>query len=229
MRTLVALAAVGLLMFAGTTAGAADISGDYLEARTCDVYTGPCFANSEVGLTGREALMAWHVDQGTYNGVDLAGLSVAAAVRGNDTLAVSGNDVTEGPFVVTPFPVKSVVYVDERATAEQQKALLELAQAQAGRFLDDVVSVETAPISFSMDHLDGRAYLTVGKVAQIETRAIGKEDCICTNESIFYPTLADAENISAAVTVEHRFAGTGLGASWSSPAKRSAILGTFAR
>ena len=30
------------------------ISGDYLEVRSCDVYTGPCFANSEMGLTGKE-------------------------------------------------------------------------------------------------------------------------------------------------------------------------------
>ena len=27
------------------------ISGDYLEVRTGDVYTGPCFANAEVNLT----------------------------------------------------------------------------------------------------------------------------------------------------------------------------------
>jgi hypothetical protein len=232
MKTLLSLAAMAAVVLGPVAVGAAaEISGDYVEARTCDVYTGPCFANSEVGLAGREAVMAWHVDEGTYNGVDLAGLSIAAAVRGKDTLAINGNDATgtKGPFVVKPFPVKAVVYVDQRATSSQRTALVALAKAEAGRFLDDVVRVEAAPISFSVEHLDGKAYVTVGKVAQIQTRAIGEEDCICTNQTIFYPTLADAENISAAVTVEHRFTGTGLGTTWSSPAKRSAILGTFAR
>jgi hypothetical protein len=122
-----------------------------------------------------------------------------------------------------------MVYVDQRATAQQRKALVEFAKAEAGRLLEDIVRVEPARIDFSMDHLDGRAYLTVGKVAQIQTRAVTEEDCICTNESIFYPTFAGAENVSAAVTIEHKFTDTGLGASWSSPAKRGALLGTFSR
>lgn len=53
--------------FAGTPGdGAATIKGDYAEFRTADVYTGPCFANGEVGLTGEEAVLAWHVTSGTW-------------------------------------------------------------------------------------------------------------------------------------------------------------------
>jgi len=43
---------------------AATIVGDYLEARTADVYTGPCFANGEMSLDGEEAMMAWRVRRG---------------------------------------------------------------------------------------------------------------------------------------------------------------------
>ena len=38
-------------------AGAAELSGKYIEARTCDVYTAPCFANAEMNLTGKHAVM----------------------------------------------------------------------------------------------------------------------------------------------------------------------------
>ena len=38
---------------------AADIHGQYVEARTADIYTGPCFANSEVELTGNLAVLGW--------------------------------------------------------------------------------------------------------------------------------------------------------------------------
>ena len=44
---------------------AGHVTGEYIESRTADVYTGPCFANSEVNLTGKEAVLAWHVDKGT--------------------------------------------------------------------------------------------------------------------------------------------------------------------
>src|SRR5438876_942593 len=33
---------------------AAEIRGQYVEARTCDVFTGACFANADTGLTGNE-------------------------------------------------------------------------------------------------------------------------------------------------------------------------------
>jgi hypothetical protein len=67
-------------------APAAAISGHYLEARTADVYTGPCFANSEVNLAGREAILAWRVADGGWNGMDLAGLSVVAVIAAEATL-----------------------------------------------------------------------------------------------------------------------------------------------
>ena len=50
------------------------IYGDYVEARTADVYTGPCFANSEVGLVGELAVFGWKINKGSWHGVSLDGL-----------------------------------------------------------------------------------------------------------------------------------------------------------
>ncbi len=44
--------ALALLFVFATNGLAANISGEYIEARTCNVYTGPCFANAEMGLAG---------------------------------------------------------------------------------------------------------------------------------------------------------------------------------
>ena len=41
------------------------ISGNYLEVRSCDVYTGPCFANAEMGLTGKEGILVWSIREGS--------------------------------------------------------------------------------------------------------------------------------------------------------------------
>src|SRR5438045_4593919 len=65
---------------------AQQIRGDYIETRSADVYTGQCFANGEVNLVGNEAILAWHVQSGTWDGVALDGLTIAAAVRARATL-----------------------------------------------------------------------------------------------------------------------------------------------
>ena len=75
------LAAASLvLMAAMALPAAAGIRGDYVEVRSADVYTGPCFANGEVGLVGDEAILAWRIDEGDWKGIKLDGLSVVAVV-----------------------------------------------------------------------------------------------------------------------------------------------------
>src|SRR5213594_2722113 len=74
------------------------IRGDYVETRSADVYTGQCFAKGEVNLVGNEAILAWHVQSGSWNGVPLEGLTVAAAVRAKGTLG----DPYENPIQQSP-------------------------------------------------------------------------------------------------------------------------------
>ena len=81
MRYSVLVSTLLVVLVISLTAAAQQIRGDYLETRSADVYTGQCFANGEVNLVGNEAILAWHVQSGTWNGVPLGGLSVAAAVR----------------------------------------------------------------------------------------------------------------------------------------------------
>ena len=61
--------------------GATTVVGDYLEARTAEVFVGHCLANSETGLVGQEAVMAWRIRKGSWSGVELEGLSVVAVVE----------------------------------------------------------------------------------------------------------------------------------------------------
>src|SRR3954451_23236490 len=82
------VAVFGALVLTGPgPAPKAQIRGDYVEARTADVYTGPCFSNAEVFITGDKAVMAWKITDGSYHGQDLSGLAVAAAVKGTTTFS----------------------------------------------------------------------------------------------------------------------------------------------
>src|SRR5947209_15449559 len=107
MKRTVLLAAAALACV--TAPALADgLSGQYVEARTCDVWTGPCFANAEMNLGGKHAVMGWKVEKGDAKNARLDGLSVIAVVTATDTL---GQEQTG--------PSRAVLLVDERADAGQ--------------------------------------------------------------------------------------------------------------
>ncbi|MBZ5516544.1 MAG: DUF1326 domain-containing protein [Acidobacteriia bacterium] len=223
MRKILAAWSVGLFVLAlAAVPGKAAIRGDYIEVRSADVYAGPCFANSEVGLVGREAILAWRVKNGNWKGVDLSGLGVVAVVRAKSTLGDPYHD---------PYPAKSVLILDERATAAQREALEAFAKAMAGPLVDHVVRVDTAPIALEITpgQHDARAKLTAGTLARIETRAICAGDHLCGNEYVYYPPLTQVVHAMPAFTIEEAFTGKGLDAVWWRADKRSAFIASFAR
>ena len=224
MRRMIALGSVMVAMLVlGATAQAQHISGDYVETRSADVWTGPCVANGEVNLAGDQAILAWRVNKGEWNGVALAGLSVVGVVKAGATL---------GDQYSNPYPAKAVLIVDERASAEQRKALVGLAQAMAGELLQNVVRVEVAPIQLQVSN-DGGHYdkvaLRAGQMAGIETRMIGKKDHLCGNEEVYYQPLASVNHAMPAVAELDEYQGPSLGVRWTVHGKRSAFVGSFAR
>src|SRR2546421_9638228 len=86
MKLSIAVLALAAASAFAAKSSATTISGDYLEVRSCDVYTGPCFANAEMGLAGKEGILVWSVREGTWNGIKLDGLNVIAVVRTDGTL-----------------------------------------------------------------------------------------------------------------------------------------------
>jgi uncharacterized protein (UPF0548 family) len=198
---------------------ASEISGTYLETRTCQVYTGPCFANAETALAGKEAVMAWNIEEGRQDGVDVSGLSVVLVMRGTDTLGFGG--------VNDPKELKSALIVDEKATPEQREALVRFAKARAGRAGQEIVRVDTAPIAMSLDLGTLRGKLEAGEAVKLSTRKANDKDCICTNEVAYYPPLAQLQQFAAGVSIEAQYKGRGLGTTWSTPGARSAYMGVF--
>ena len=63
--------------------GPTKVTGDYVEARTAEVFAGGCIQGSEGEVAGREAILAWRVGRGEVNGVSLDGLSVVAVIAGD--------------------------------------------------------------------------------------------------------------------------------------------------
>src|SRR5919108_4891232 len=79
MKRALALAAFALILCSAPLS-AAGITGQYIEARTCDVWTGPCFANAEMNLGGKHAILGWKIEKGALDDAQLDGLGVVAVV-----------------------------------------------------------------------------------------------------------------------------------------------------
>jgi hypothetical protein len=224
MRRMMFIASLALVVSAlASTGKAQSISGDYIETRSADVWTGPCVANGEVNLVGDQAILAWRVNKGEWKGVSLDGLSVVAAVKASATLGDEYNN---------PYPAKAVMIVDERACPEQQRALVEFAQSMSGKLLNNVVRVEVAAIKVQVSGHDGHYSETVvqaGNLAGIQTRSIGKKDHLCGNEDVYYQPLAQMNHSMPAIAELDQYNGADLGVSWTVHGKRSAFVGTFAR
>jgi len=214
--SLAALVLVGLAVIPSQAA----VTGDYLEVRNADVWTGPCFANSEVDLTGKRAIIAWRINKGSWQGTDLSGLTVVAVVKASATL---------GDPYRNPLPSESVLILDQRADAQQRAALVNFAKSRAGKLLDNVVRVDFAPISLEVgkgaNH--GSDVLKAGDLAVVKTRSLCSGDIMCGNETVYYPPLTRLDHAMPAFTEVSSFSGKGLGVVWNNRDGRSAFIGTF--
>jgi hypothetical protein len=133
------------------------IDGKLLEVCTCGVLC-PCWVGEDPDGGTCDSSFAWHIDKGTIEGVDVAGLTLGMSVH------IPGN-VHAGNW-------KAAVFVDDKASKEQEDAMLKVFTGQLGggiadlaALIGDVVSVERMPISFQVD--EGNGTLTIGDEVDI--------------------------------------------------------------
>lgn len=213
------LGCLALCVMAASAVGANPLRGKYVEARTCQVYTGPCFANGESGSTGKDAVMTWNVESGDFAGVDLAGLSVAVIVKASHTLGFQGFD--------NATTKEAIVIIDEAANEQQSAALESFALGQTGLNTTQLAASHRANIDMQFNMRELTAEVSVGDFAHLKTRKARPGDCICSNESAYYPPLTALNQFVPGVTIEGDVKARKLGTRWSIPDSRTAYLGTF--
>jgi hypothetical protein len=198
------------------------IAGDYLEVRSCDVFTGSCVANAEMGLSGREGMMVWSIRAGSWQGTKLDGLKVIAVVRTDNTL---------GDMRYQPLDGRAVLIVDEKANRSQREALIEFVKSQAGSLVKSVAAVKFAPIESAVGTCASGscARVKAGSWVEISTRCLGGKDHLCGNEENFYPPLTTVEHPLSVFTELASFQSPELNATWEMTDKRSAYVASFAR
>lgn len=216
-RAIVLAAVVGMASTAMMAAGRESVTGQYVEARTAEIFTGGCIMGSEAETMGKQAVLAWKVDRGTVNGVSVDGLSVVAALAGDKNL---GLHEIGGDRAV----VRSVVYVDERANPVQRIALAALAH-DLTKSIGTIVQVTPAPITFSDA---GQTIHVATQNVALDVNKVMTHDPTCGAMQWFHP-LASVDEATMGVADQNAFSGSTLGTKWSDPNKRSAFFGTFSR
>jgi hypothetical protein len=128
------------------------LEGRLLEVCDCNVLC-PCWIGEDPDGGTCNAVLAYHVDKGTVDGVDVSGRTFAAISH------IPGN-ILQGDW-------KMAAFVDDEATDEQQEALLKVFTGQLGgpladfaQLIGEMVSVERAPITFTVE--GGQGTLRIG-------------------------------------------------------------------
>lgn len=154
-----------------------EIEGTLLEVCNCNILC-PCWVGEDPDQGTCDSVLGYQVDKGTIDGVDVSGLAWAEIAH------IPGN-VLKGNW-------KGAFFVDDRATPEQEEALINAFTGKLGGPLADlsqlwgeVVSIERAPISFEVQ--EGKGTLKVGSVVEADMAPyVGPTGEVTTlNESIF--------------------------------------------
>jgi hypothetical protein len=215
-RLIIVFSLLGVAAAPLIAGGKGSLTGEYVEARTAEVFTGGCIMNSEAETMGKQAVLAWKVERGAFNGVQLDGLSIVAAIAGDRNLGMQemgGEKAT----------VRSAMVVDARANGAQQLALVAMANELSHGIVGTIVSVTPSPISFA-DH-GSEIQVSAGQITLDVNKHLTHEPT-CGAMQWFHP-FAQIDEASMGVAAQHAFLGAALGTKWSDPNKRSAFFGTF--
>ena len=205
------LVAVSALVFS-SQAENVSLRGDYVEVRTASVFAGACHYNGEVVTTGRDAMMAWNVTSGKWQGVDLSGVHAMAIVSADANLS-EGNAARQ-----------SEIIIDAKASRTQALAMVNALKEKYAASLGNVVEVRSAPISFERN---GRTYAVVTNEAAINVEAMPNDLCCKMPNLVWYKPLVGLENRKVGYTSKALYSGKVVGEPWSRSGENSAFYGTF--
>ena len=206
------LVAVSALVFS-SRAESVSLRGDYVEVRTASVFAGACHYNGEVITTGRDALMAWNVTSGNWQGVDLTGVRALAIVSADANLGE------------TSAARQSEIIIDSSASRTQALAITNALKEKYATSLGNIVEVRTAPITFARN---GRTYAVATNEAAINVEAMPNDLCCKMPNLVWYTPFIGLENRKVGYTSKALYSGKTVGEPWSRSGENSAFYGTFA-
>jgi hypothetical protein len=188
------------------------LRGDYVEVRTASVFAGACHYNGEVTTAGREAMMAWNVTSGKWQGVDLSGVRVMAIISSESNLA--DKDAARQSELIIDSPSRA-----------QSLAVLNAIKANYAGSLGNIVKVRNAPITFVRE---GKKYAVAADEATMNVEAMPNDLCCKMPNLVWYTPMVGLENRKVGYTTNASYSGNTVSEQWSRAGENSAFYGSFA-
>jgi hypothetical protein len=189
------------------------VKGDYVEVRTASVFAGACHYNGELTTSGRDALIAWNVKSGKWQGVGLAGVRAVAIIKATENLA----DINAAR--------EAEIIIGEDASDAQSRAMLNALRTRYANSLGKIIEVRRGPLSF--EH-EGKAYsVRANSLASIDIEAMPDDLCCKMPQLVWYSPLFPIENRKVGYTTKASFAGGSVGDPWQRSGENSAFYGSF--
>lgn len=194
-----------------------EMEGTLLEVCTCNILC-PCWVGEDPDNPTCDSIMAYHIDRGSVNGTDVSGRTLALLVH------IPGN-VLQGNW-------KAAIFVDDGASKEQHDAIVNVWSGKLGgpvadvaQLVGEVVSVESAPITYEIH--EGKGRISIGSVAEAEMEPYrGPSGEVTTlSESIFSTIPGSPAWVSKASKYVRKSSSYGL--SDQDLSGHNAIQGTF--
>ena len=153
------------------------VQGRLLEVCTCKTLC-PCWVGEDPDGGTCDGCLAWHIDSGVINGIDVAGRTIICLAH------IPGN-ILKGNW-------KAVMFVDDKSTPQQQDAMLQVWSGKLGgpiadmaKLIGEIVAIERVPVKFDVQGVKGT--LRVGNAIEADLEpfigAGGKATTL--NDSIF--------------------------------------------
>jgi len=134
------------------------LEGSILEVCTCEAIC-PCWVGQDPDGGVCTGTITYHVDKGTIDGVDVSGLTLGSMAD------IPGN-VFAGNWRV-------VIFVDDKATPQQEKALVNVFTGKLGGPLEQLAqlwgepaAVERVPITYEVEK--GKGHMRIGTAVEAE-------------------------------------------------------------
>jgi hypothetical protein len=213
LKSLLPLFLLGFVASAPAPKPDNSITGDYVEARTASVFCGACHYNGELVTDGRDAILAWNISHGSWNGVDLTGVRTMAEIACDLNLSdLQANRTCE-------------IVVDSSASNSQANAVADLIKKTGGVNLGKILSVHRATISFKHD--GGNYEVSADGYADMAVQALPNNECCTQPHLVWYSPIMPIDHRKVGYTQAADYLGGTNGDSWQREDENSAFYGTF--
>ena len=190
------------------------VHGDYVEARTASVFAGACHYNGERVTEGKSAITAWDIAGGSFQGIDLSGTKIIAAVGCEDNLA-------------EPSSARRSELIVDAPTDASATAAVAWVRTRCADQLGTVAGLHRQKVLFQRN--DEQFNVSADGFAAMAVQPMPNHECCTQPNLVWYQPLMPLDHRRVGYTENAEYDAGRVCDTWQRSDENSAFYGTFSR